>query len=93
MRKVLGASVTNIMRLIGKDFVYLLLAAFAFGSILGYMVMDKIVFRFIYAYHPPIGPGSFIAALLVLMSACMLTVGYRIFRAARMNPISVLRKT
>jgi ABC-type antimicrobial peptide transport system permease subunit len=93
MRKVLGASVTNIMRMIGKDFVYLLLAAFAFGSILGYMVMDKIVFRFIYAYHPPIGPGSFIAALLVLMSACMLTVGYRIFRAARMNPISVLRKT
>ena len=93
MRKVLGASVMNIMRLIAKDFVYLLLAGFAFGSLFGYLIMNKIVFRFIYAHHPQIGPGPFVVALLALMVACLLTVGYRIFNAARMNPVDVLKKT
>ena len=93
MRKMLGASVMNIMRLIAKDFVYLLLAGFAFGSLLGYLIMHKIVFRFIYAYHPQIGPGPFMVALLVLLMACLLTVGYRIFNAASMNPVDVLKKT
>jgi predicted lysophospholipase L1 biosynthesis ABC-type transport system permease subunit len=92
MRKVLGASAISIMRLFAKDFVYLLLAGFAFGAALGYLIVHNIVFRFIFAYHPPIGPGSFILALMVLLLACLSTVGYRIYSAARMNPVAVLKK-
>jgi ABC-type antimicrobial peptide transport system permease subunit len=92
MRKVLGASAISIMQLFAKDFVYLLLAGFAFGAALGYLIVHNIVFRFIFAYHPPIGPGSFILALMVLLLACLSTVGYRIYSAARMNPVAVLKK-
>jgi ABC-type antimicrobial peptide transport system permease subunit len=92
MRKVLGASAMSIMQLIAKDFIYLLLSGFVLGSTIGYLIMHNIVFRYIFAYHPPIGPGAFITALLVLLFACLSTVGYRIFSAARNNPVAVLKK-
>ena len=91
MRKVLGASVAHIMRLIAKDFVYLLLGGFVFGSLIGYLIMHNIVFRYIFAYHPQIGPGAFAGALLILLFVCLVTVGYRIYSAAMRSPAMVIK--
>ncbi|MEO5562622.1 MAG: FtsX-like permease family protein [Chitinophagaceae bacterium] len=92
MRKVLGASVLNIMGLITKEFMYMLITACIVGFALGYLIIDKLIFRVIYAYHTEIGPGAFLSAFLIIMISCFGTVGIKVYQAASSNPINVLRK-
>ncbi|MEO6722238.1 MAG: FtsX-like permease family protein [Ferruginibacter sp.] len=93
VRKVLGASIANLMKLVSKDFIYIVLIAFAIGSALGYLLIDKIIFNFIYVYHAPIGIEAFVGTLFILLFFCSLTVGLKVFRAANANPIRSLRTT
>lgn len=92
MRKVLGASTVNLMSIVSKDFFYIIFLAFLIGASLGYVIIDKIIFRHIYAYHTEIGVGAFIAALAIIVLSCCATVGWRVYNAAVSNPINVLRK-
>ena len=92
VRKLLGATITNIMGLISKDFIYILLVAFLIGSILGYLIIDKIIFNFIYVYHANIGPGPFISALLIILLSCCITIGLKVYKAATSNPVRVLKR-
>ncbi|HLL44471.1 MAG TPA: ABC transporter permease, partial [Segetibacter sp.] len=91
VRKVLGASIANVMGLVVKDFMYILLLAFLIGSSLGYLIINKIVFNFIYVYHPTFGLDAFILTLLILLISCALTVGLKVFKAASSNPANVLK--
>jgi hypothetical protein len=91
VRKVMGASVLQIMALLNGQLVKLVLVAFAFGSLAGYLLIDKLIFRFIYVYHPPVSPFVFAIALLVITLSAGLTVGLKVFRAARLNPVDVLK--
>lgn len=92
VRKVLGATIPNIMGLIAKDFVFILLIAFIIGSSLGYLIIDKIVFNFIYVYHANIGPDAFVYTLLIILLSCCVTVGLKVYRAANSNPVNVLKR-
>jgi len=92
VRKVLGASIPNIMALIAKDFMYILLIAFIIGSALGYLIIDKIVFNFIYVYHAEIGPDAFVSTLLIILLSCAITVGLKVYKAANSNPVNVLKR-
>jgi ABC-type antimicrobial peptide transport system permease subunit len=92
VRKVLGASIASIMGLVAKDFMYILLVAFIVGSALGYLIIDKIVFNFLYVYHANIGPGAFVTTLLILLLACCVTVGVKVYSAANSNPANVLKR-
>jgi ABC-type antimicrobial peptide transport system permease subunit len=91
VRKVLGASVANVMGLVVKDFMYILLIAFIIGSSLGYLIINKIIFNFLYAYHPQFGPDAFVLTLLILLFSCAITVGLKVFKAASSNPVNVLK--
>jgi hypothetical protein len=91
VRKVMGASVLEIMALLNRQLVKLVLVAFAFGSLAGYLLIDKLIFRFILVYHSPISPFVFAIALLVITLSAGLTVGLKVFRAARLNPVDVLK--
>ena len=92
VRKVLGASVATIIRLITKDFVYILLLAFVIGSALGYIIINKIVFNFMYVYHADMGIDAFAGTLLVLLLSCCLTIGVKVYKAANSNPVNVLKR-
>lgn len=92
VRKVLGASIPNIMALIAKDFMYILLIAFIIGSALGYLIIDKIVFNFIYVYHADIGPDAFVSTLIIILLSCAITVGLKVYKAANSNPVNVLKR-
>lgn len=92
MRKVLGASVPNLIKIVSKDFIYIILLGFASGAFLGYTIVDKIIFRHIYAYHPQIGISAFIGALSLILLSTFLTAGWKVYNAAISNPIDVLRK-
>jgi putative ABC transport system permease protein len=91
VRKVLGASILNIIGMISKDFIYILLIAFIIGSALAYLIIDKIIFNFIYAYNPAIAPEAFITTLLIVLLFCAMTVGLKVYRAANANPVKSLK--
>jgi ABC-type antimicrobial peptide transport system permease subunit len=90
IRKVLGASVWQIIRLINKDFIHLMLLAFTIGSLLGYLFINNLLFKFIYVYHPQVGAGAFITTFLLIMLSCIITVGVKVYKAASANPVKAL---
>jgi putative ABC transport system permease protein len=89
VRKVLGASVPDLLRLLSKDFAILLLLAFLVAAPLAYFVMDSWLDNF--AYHIDISVTTFFIALLLMVCVAGLTVGYRTYSAAVKNPVEALR--
>jgi putative ABC transport system permease protein len=89
IRKVNGAEMIHISVLLVKDFAGLILAGFIAGSILASYAMDQWLDGF--AYKIAIEPLFFATALLILLSATLLTVGYQLYGASRANPIKALR--
>ena len=91
IRKVLGASIVSIISLINKDFVRLMLTSFVIGSALGFLLIDNLLFRFVYVYHPAIGVLPFILTLLIILVTSAITIGAKVYKAAIANPIKALR--
>jgi putative ABC transport system permease protein len=91
VRKVLGASILQIIVLVNREFMRMLLIAFVIGSALGYLFTSKFIFQVIYRYHPAAGPAPYILTLLIVLFSCILIIGTRIFEAAKANPIDRLR--
>jgi cell division protein FtsX len=91
LRKILGASVWQVVSLLNRSFARILLAGFAVGSLLAYLLIDKLIFRFIYVYHPPLGAGAFAATLAIVVGACCATIGWKVYRSATANPAGALR--
>jgi len=91
MRKVLGASVLQIIGSINHRFVRILLFAFVIGSFFGYLFTSKFIFRFIFKYHPDAGPEPYIITFLTIILCCALIIGAKVYNAATANPIDRLR--
>ncbi|CAA9234095.1 MAG: Acidobacterial duplicated orphan permease (function unknown) [uncultured Adhaeribacter sp.] len=89
IRKVLGASVTNIVGLFTKEFFVLILVAFAVAAPLAWYAMQAWLQSF--EYRNPIGPGSFVMAILFSLLIAGITVIYRSVRAALTSPVQNLR--
>jgi len=89
IRKVLGASVSNIMQLLSIDFIRLVLLAFLIASPLGWYVMhrwlDGFAYRTSITWQVFAGTGA--AALVVVL----LTISYQAIKAAIANPVRSLR--
>jgi len=89
IRKVLGASVAGITGLLTKDFLKLVVAAFAIASPIAYYFMNKWLSDF--AYRIDIQGWMFILAGLMAIAIALLTVGFQSIRAALANPVNSLR--
>jgi putative ABC transport system permease protein len=89
IRKVLGARVTDILTLMGKDFVRLVLLALLIASAGGWWLMHRWLQD--YAYRVGIGVDVFLLAGGFLMLITVLTVALQSLRAALVNPIESLR--
>jgi predicted permease len=89
VRKAMGASVESIVFLFSKEYVKLILIGFFLAAPVVWYVMNKWLEGF--AYKITIGPTVFIFGLLVTLTVAILTVGYRSFKAAIVNPIKSLR--
>jgi putative ABC transport system permease protein len=89
VRKVLGASVLDVLLLLSGEMAVLLAGAFAVAAPVGYLLMHRWLEGFAYRITP--GVGMFFGALAVSVVIALGTVGHRAFRAATANPARVLR--
>lgn len=89
VRKVLGASIGNILYLFSKEFTVLILIAFALAAPAAWYLMSVWLRDFVYRIHP--GPGVFLLAVFISIVLAWITVGYRSLRAAMANPVKSLR--
>jgi ABC-type antimicrobial peptide transport system permease subunit len=89
IRKVLGASITNVMVMLSKDFVLLIVIAMMIAFPLAWIAMNAWLDGF--AYRVDIGSDVFIIAAVALVLLTLLTVSYQSLKAALMNPVKSLR--
>lgn len=89
IRKVHGASVTSIAKMLSKDFVKLVSVAIVFSSPVAYWAMDRWLENFV--YHIDIAWWMFAVAGLVAISIAVFTVGWKALWAANLNPVKSLK--
>jgi len=89
VRKVLGASVTNITALLSKDFIKLVLVSIIIASPIAWLAMHKWLQG--YDYRINISWFVFIASGLLAISIALLTVSFQAIKAAMSNPVKSLR--
>jgi len=89
IRKVLGASVNSIVRLLGKEFVLLVFIAFLIASPVAWFVMSGWLQTF--AFHIPLNVIPFIMTGAGALLIAVATVSWRTVRVAVANPVNSLR--
>lgn len=89
IRKVLGASVSNIIGLLSGDFIKLVLVAILIATPLGWLSMHRWLNSF--AYRVDIHWWIFGLAGLAAVMIALLTVGSLALKAAMMNPVRSLK--
>ncbi|MCU0329253.1 MAG: ABC transporter permease [Chitinophagales bacterium] len=89
IRKVLGASVSNITFLLSKDFLLLVLIAILIASPIAYYFIEKWIGRF--PYRVSIEWWIFALSGLLAVLIAISTISYQAIRAALMNPVKSLK--
>jgi hypothetical protein len=89
IRKVLGATGSNIAWLFSREFSRWVLAANAIAWPVAYYAVSKWLEG--YPYRVSIGPGPFLFAAGLALLLAALTVGYHSVRSARANPAGAMR--
>jgi hypothetical protein len=89
IRKVLGASVRQIVVLLCRDFIGLVLLAMLIASPIAWWVMHGWLDGFV--YRIPLGIPLFLAAGCLGIGIALLTIALQAVRAATRNPVDSLR--
>ena len=89
IRKVLGASVTGIVRMLSKDFLKLVLLAAVIAFPVAWWLMHKWLMDF--EYRIEIGWWVFVVAGIVALLIALLTISFQSIKAAIANPVKSLR--
>ncbi len=89
VRKVMGASITQVVSLLSKDFTRWVLLANLIAWPLAYFSMQNWLKNF--AYRIQISPLTFLISALLALLVALVTVSYQAVKAASANPIDSLR--
>jgi putative ABC transport system permease protein len=89
IRKVLGATVANVVTLLSKDFLWLVILAILIAFPIGAWLMHKWLEDF--AYRIQISWWMFAVAGLAALLITFLTISYQAIKAALNNPVKSLR--
>lgn len=89
IRKVMGASIPQVMGLLFKDFTLLVLIAFVIASPLGWYLMNEWLRGF--AFHIGVDAGAVFFAGFAALLIAVLTISFQSVRAARENPVKALK--
>jgi len=89
IRKILGASVLGITRLLSVDFIKLIIIAIFIASPIAWYAIHRWLQH--YVYRAPVSWSMFLFAGLMAIAIALLTIGYQSVKAALMNPVRSLK--
>ncbi len=89
IRKAMGASISNVLLTLSREFIWLILIATLAAWPLGYFIMKNWLQGF--PVRIPLEPMVFILSSLLAFVIAAVTVVLRVYQAASMNPVSALR--
>jgi putative ABC transport system permease protein len=89
VRKVLGATVTQVWVLLSKDFVLLVIISCLIASPIAFYFLQNWLDK--YTYRITIGPGVFIISTVAALTITLLTISFQSIKAAIANPVKSLR--
>lgn len=89
IRKILGASVPNIVQMLSREFLWLVLIANLVAWPAIYLLMNSWLDNF--ATRISIGAGVFIISALIVLFIALATVSYKIVTTALANPVKAIR--
>jgi len=89
IRKVLGASLSQILILLSAEFTAALVLANLIAWPVSYYLMKKWLANF--AYRIDLGIGLFILSALLALGVALITVGWQSLKAATSDPVNSLR--
>jgi putative ABC transport system permease protein len=90
IRKIQGASVPLIMYLVSRKFLIVLVIASLIGGAGGYY-MSNMLMDSIWDYFVEIKPGILVLAASIMFAATLVTIVFKIGKAALRNPVDSLR--
>ena len=89
LRKVHGAQVGDIYRLLIKKYVYVLLLAYLVGSTVAYLSIERYMETFV--HRAPFSLWIFLVAGVLIALVTLLTLYEQVRRASRINPADVIK--
>ena len=89
VRKVLGATVWNIVNMFSKELIYLLIIAFIIAAPVSYYFLNEWLDAF--KYRISISTSYFLVSVIASMLVAVFTVGYKTYFTATMNPARSLK--
>jgi putative ABC transport system permease protein len=89
VRKVLGASVSNVVTILSKDFLALVIIAWVIAVPVAWVAVEKWLENYPYRISP--GWQVFTSAAVLVIFVALSTVSYQALRAALANPVKSLR--
>lgn len=89
VRKVLGASISSLVKTLSGRFVALVLTGLAVAAPVAYLAMDRWLSDF--AYRIALGPTAFLAAAVIVLLIACATIGFHVVRASLANPVESLK--
>ena len=90
IRKVLGASIGQIILLLSREFLKLVAVSFVLGSFISYFAMREWLNDFVYRIDIN-NPFHFVFAGMAAFLIAWSTMGFQSYRAARSNPVNSLK--
>jgi len=89
VRKVMGASISNIVRLLSSKFLLWVCVANFIALPVGWLAMNKWLQNF--AYKIEISPFVLLLSFIISILIAFLTVSFRTLKAANSNPVDALK--
>ena len=89
VRKVLGASVANLMQLLSVSFIKMIVVAIIIATPLSYYAMGKWLSKF--EFHTEISWWIIPAAGFSTLTMALLTVSFQAYKSAKANPVDALK--
>jgi ABC-type antimicrobial peptide transport system permease subunit len=89
LRKVNGATISEVMVLLNKNFIYWVAIAFVIACPIAFYAMNKWLQNF--AYKTELSWWIFVASGIIALVIASLTVSWQSWRAATRNPVEALR--
>ncbi|MEQ8424679.1 MAG: FtsX-like permease family protein [Cyclobacteriaceae bacterium] len=90
IRKILGASVSHMTLQASKLFIIIMMLSFVIGSVMGSVMVNGLMST-IWEYYVAINTTTLSLAILILLLIAVATIGAKIVKVTRTNPVDSLR--